>query len=69
MKICLNGSGHMTKMATTNVYGKKKTFKILLHNLKADDVRLWYLASLDLGSNDDHRLTLRNTYKNFENLL
>ena len=63
-KICSNGSGHITKMAAT-----KKTFNILLQNLKADDPGLWYIEFLDLGSNDDHRLTVRNTYKNIENLL
>ena len=34
-----------------------------LQNLKAYDLGLWYKVSLDLGSNDDGILTLRNTYK------
>ena len=50
-KIYLNGSGHMTKMDTKTIYMVKKTLKILLQYLKADDLGLWYIASLDLGSN------------------
>ena len=36
-----NGSGHMTKMATTPIYGKK-SFKNILQNQKADE--LFYLV-------------------------
>ena len=54
-EVCSNGPGHMTKMATTPIYGKK-TFKNLLQNQKADDLGtlyvafgLWGLPSLFLG--------------------
>ena len=43
MKVCSNGPGHVTKMATMPIYGK--TFKILLlRNQKADDLETWYAA-------------------------
>ena len=43
MKVCSNGPGHMTKMATMPVYGKN--LQNLLRNLKADDLETWYAAS------------------------
>ena len=36
-RICSNGPGHMTKMATMPIYGKNP-FKNLLQNQKADDL-------------------------------
>ena len=37
-KVCLNGPGHMTKMAATPTYDKSQ-------NQKADDIESWYVAS------------------------
>ena len=41
-KVCSNGPGHMTKMATMPIYGKnlKKNFR----NQKADDLETWWAA-------------------------
>ena len=41
MKVCINGQGHMTKMATMIA----KTIKNLLQNQKAYDFETWYEAS------------------------
>ena len=41
-QIFTNCSGHMTKMATMPIYGKKP-LKIL-QNQKADAIRTWYVA-------------------------
>ena len=43
-KVCSNGSGHMTKMASMPIYGKKLKH-LLLRNHKADDLETWYAAS------------------------
>ena len=44
-KIYAKCFGHMTKMATTPIYGKKKTLKnLLLQNQKADELGTWYVA-------------------------
>ena len=43
MKVCTNGPGHMTKMATIPIYGKNK--KNLLQNQKAYDLVSWYASS------------------------
>ena len=46
-KIYTNCTGHMTKMATTPIYGKKlkKPFKcLLLWNQKANGLGTWYVA-------------------------
>ena len=43
-KVCSNGPGHMTKMATMPIYGKKLK-NLLLLNQKADDLETWYAAS------------------------
>ena len=44
MKICSNVPGHMTKMASSPIYGK--TFKnLLLWNQEADDLETRYTAS------------------------
>ena len=51
MKVFLNGSSHMTKMAATpiHVYGKK-TFKNLLHQKqKADVLGAWCVALKMVG--------------------
>ena len=43
-KVCINGPGHMTKMAATPIYGKN--FKnLLLQNQRADFHETWYVAS------------------------
>ena len=43
-KICINGAGHMTKMAAVPIYGKNlKNF--LLLNRWADFHETWYVAS------------------------
>ena len=60
-KVCSNGPGHMTKMATTPVM--VKTLKnLLLQNQKADDLESWYVASVleyyQVCSNDDLKLTM-----------
>ena len=40
-----NGPDHMTKMATTPIFGKNKTLKNdLLQNQKAYDLWTWYVA-------------------------
>ena len=45
MKVCINGQGHMTKMAAMAI-NRKKTFKnLLLRNQKAYDFETWYEAS------------------------
>ena len=43
MKVCSNGPGHMTKMATMPIYGKN--LKNLLRNQKAYDLETCYVAS------------------------
>ena len=44
MKVCSNGPGHMTNIATMPIYGK--TLKnLLLWNQTADDLESWYAAS------------------------
>ena len=42
MKICINGHGHMTKMAAMAI---KRLKNLLLHNQKAYDFETWYEAS------------------------
>ena len=42
-KVCSNGPGHMTKMAT--MYMVKTLKNLLLWNQKADDLESWYAAS------------------------
>ena len=43
-KVCINGPGHMTKMAAMPIYGK--TLKnLLLQNRRADFHETWYVAS------------------------
>ena len=42
-KVCSNGPGHMTKMATMPIYGQNP-LKIFLQNQKADDLGTWYAA-------------------------
>ena len=44
MKVCINGQGHMTKMATMAI--NSKTLKnLLLQNQKAYDFETWHEAS------------------------
>ena len=43
-KVCINGPGHMTKMAAMSIYGKNLE-NLLLQNRKADFYETWYVAS------------------------
>ena len=43
-KVCSNGSGHMTNMATVPIYGKNIKKNLLLWNQKAVDLESWYAA-------------------------
>ena len=43
-KVCSNGPGHMTKMATMPIYGKNLK-NLLLWNQTADDLETWYASS------------------------
>ena len=42
-KVCLNGPGHMAKMAAMPIYGKNPS-KIFLQNQWADCLETWYVA-------------------------
>ena len=44
MDVCLNGPGHVTKMAAKPIYVKNLKHFLLL-NQAADDVESWYAAS------------------------
>ena len=44
-KVCWRHLGHMTKMATTPIYGKNPSKKFLPQNLQADFHETWYVAS------------------------
>ena len=62
MKVCSNGPGHMTKMATMRIYSKnlKKIFFFptkRLMTLKVD-MHHWVLEYYQVCSNDDPELTL-----------
>ena len=51
-KVCINGPGHMTKLAATPIYGK--TLKnLLLQYQRADFHETWYVAS---GTTAHHSL-------------
>ena len=41
MNICSNVLGHMTKMASRPIYGKKTFKTLLLRNQEADDLETW----------------------------
>ena len=43
MKVCINGQGHMTKMAAMAI--NSKNLSNLLHNKNAYDFEAWYEAS------------------------
>ena len=43
-KIFTNCTGHMSKMATTPIFGKKTLKYLLLWNQKANDFGTWYVA-------------------------
>ena len=45
MKVCSNGSNHMTNMAAIPIYSKNLKKNIFLWNQKADDFESWYIAS------------------------
>ena len=40
MKICSNVPGHMTKMASSPIFGKN----LFLQNQETDDLETWYTA-------------------------
>ena len=44
MKVCLNGPGHMTKMAVIPIYGKNPSEIFFLWNQWADCHEAWYSA-------------------------
>ena len=50
-KVCSRGLGHMTKMATMSIYGKKPLKNLLLQNQRATDLVAWYVA---LGTQAHH---------------
>ena len=54
MKVCSNGPGHMTKMATTPIYGKTP-LKIFSRNRR---LMTLVCGTDQVCSNDDPRLTL-----------
>ena len=61
-KVCLRGLGHMTKMATTPIYGKNPA-KIFFSRTKGPmtlwlSMWHWGLGPIIICSNDDPRLTL-----------
>ena len=43
-KVYINGTGHMTKMAATPIYGKNLK-NLLLQNQKSYDLETWHVAS------------------------
>ena len=43
-KVCINGPGHMTKMAAMPIYGKNLK-NLLLQNQKSYDLETWHVAS------------------------
>ena len=48
MKVCPNGPGHMTNMATTPIYSKTP-YNLLLQNQNADENGAWYVALVMYG--------------------
>ena len=52
-KFCLRHQGHVTKMATTPIYGKKNFKNLLLQNQRSDFHENWYVA---LGTPAHHKL-------------
>ena len=44
-KVCINGPGHMTKMAAMPIYMVKTLKNLLLQNQRADFHETWYVAS------------------------
>ena len=51
MKVCINGQGHMTKMAAMAINNKNLYKNFLLQNQKAYDFETWLEAS---GNGDLH---------------
>ena len=43
-KVCINGPGHMTKMAAMPIYGKNLK-NLLLQNRKSYDLETWHVVS------------------------
>ena len=62
MKVCSNGTGHMTKMATTPIYGKNplKIFFSRTRRPMTLGLGMWHwgCGAYQVCSNDDPRLTL-----------
>ena len=46
MKVYINGSGHMTKMAAMAINRKKTVKNLILQNQKANDFETWCEASV-----------------------
>ena len=44
-KVCINGPGHMTKMAAMPIYMAKTLKNLLLQNQKSYDFETWHVAS------------------------
>ena len=42
-KVCLNGPGHLTNLATMPIYGKSP-MKTVLQNQRDNDLGTWYVA-------------------------
>ena len=45
MEVCINGQGHMTKMAAMAINSKNFFKKLLLQNRKAYDFEIWNEAA------------------------
>ena len=45
-KVCINGQGHMTKMAAKAINRKKNFKNLLLQDQKANDFETWCEASV-----------------------
>ena len=45
MKVCINGSGHMTKMAAMAINSKNLLKNLFLQNQKTYDFETWHEAS------------------------
>ena len=60
-KVCLNGPGHMTKMAAMSIYGENLK-NLLLRNQKTEKIESWMqhrvLKYYQVCSNDDPGLTM-----------
>ena len=61
-KLYTKYDGHMTKIATTPIYGKSLLKNLLFQNQKASDLETWYVVlgcgAFQVCSYDDPRVTL-----------